>query len=46
MPCSGTALGLPSRTQVALYAARTGLVALDRTGTGEDAEFSGDSLSA
>jgi NarL family two-component system response regulator LiaR len=28
-----TKLGLPSRTQVALYAARTGLVALERLGT-------------
>jgi DNA-binding NarL/FixJ family response regulator len=28
-----TKLGLPTRTQIALYAARTGLVALDRSGT-------------
>jgi two-component system, NarL family, response regulator LiaR len=41
-----TKLGLPSRTQVALYAARTGLVALDQGGTDEDAEFLGNSLSA
>ena len=29
-----TKLGLPSRTQVALYAARTGLLALDSPGAG------------
>jgi DNA-binding NarL/FixJ family response regulator len=31
-----TKLGLPTRTQIALYAARTGLVALDRSGTDAD----------
>ena len=37
-----TKLGLPSRTQVALYAARTGLVALDSPGT----DSADDSLDA
>src|SRR5262249_16007798 len=37
-----TKLGLPSRTQIALYAARTGLLALDCPGT----ELTDDSLDA